>query len=71
MTTEITPELVRKRRSPFADVMMRLAKSPLAMFGLAIIFVHLRGSNLSVQPDKAGLDAHVRDTFGGTLARNG
>ncbi|MBQ9904997.1 MAG: ABC transporter permease [Synergistaceae bacterium] len=36
---EIIPELVRKRRSPFVDVMMRLAKSPLAMFGLAIIFV--------------------------------
>ena len=36
---EIIPELVRKRRSPFVDVMMRLAKSPLAMFGLVIIFV--------------------------------
>ena len=36
---EFTPELVRKRRSPFMDVMYRLAKSPLAMFGLAIIFV--------------------------------
>ena len=36
---KIIPELVRKRRSPFADVMLRLAKSPLAMFGLAIIFV--------------------------------
>ena len=34
---EFTPELVRKRRSPFMDV--RLSKSPLAMFGLAIIFV--------------------------------
>ena len=40
MTDEkFTPELVRKRRSPFVDVMLRLAKSPLAMFGLAIIFV--------------------------------
>ncbi len=39
MTDKIIPELVRKRRSPFADVMMRLARSPLAMFGLAIIFV--------------------------------
>ncbi|MBQ4401036.1 MAG: ABC transporter permease [Synergistaceae bacterium] len=36
---EFTPELVRKRRSPFMDVMLRLSKSPLAMFGLAIIFV--------------------------------
>ena len=36
----ITPELVvRKRRSPFVDVLLRLSKSPLAMFGLAIIFV--------------------------------
>ncbi|MBQ7155134.1 MAG: ABC transporter permease [Synergistaceae bacterium] len=40
MTDEkIIPELVRKRRGPFADAMFRLAKSPLAMFGLAIIFV--------------------------------
>ena len=36
----LTPELVvRKRRSPFVDVLLRLSKSPLAMFGLAIIFV--------------------------------
>ncbi|MBQ3764291.1 MAG: ABC transporter permease, partial [Synergistaceae bacterium] len=39
MSTEIIPELSRKKRGPFMDVMMRLAKSPLAMFGLAIIFV--------------------------------
>ena len=40
MTDEkIIPELVRKRRSPFVDVLLRLSKSPLAMFGLAIIFV--------------------------------
>lgn len=39
MTEKIIPELVRKRRSPFADVMMRLARSPLAMLGLAIIAV--------------------------------
>ncbi|MBQ7593611.1 MAG: ABC transporter permease [Synergistaceae bacterium] len=41
MTDEnFTPELVvRKRRSPFVDVLLRLGKSPLAMFGLAIIFV--------------------------------
>lgn len=36
---EFTPELVRKRRSPFMDVMVRLSRSPLAMFGLAIIAV--------------------------------
>ena len=36
---EFTPELLRKRRSPFMDVMHRLAKSPLAMFGLFIILV--------------------------------
>ena len=39
MTNDITPELVRKRRSPFMDVMVRLSRSPLAMFGLAIIAV--------------------------------
>ena len=40
MTDEkIIPELVRKRRSPIVDVLMRLSRSPLAMFGLAIIFV--------------------------------
>ena len=40
MTDEkIIPELVRKRRSPFVDVLLRLSRSPLAMFGLAIIFV--------------------------------
>ena len=33
------PELVRKRRSPFMDVLVRLGRSPLAMFGLAIICV--------------------------------
>ena len=40
MTDEkIIPELVRKRRSPFMDVLVRLGRSPLAMFGLAIICV--------------------------------
>ena len=40
MTDEkIIPELVRKRRSPFMDVLVRLSRSPLAMFGLAIICV--------------------------------
>ena len=40
MTEEkIIPELVRKRRSPFVDVLVRLSRSPLAMFGLAIICV--------------------------------
>lgn len=40
MTDEkIIPELVRKRRSPFVDVLVRLSRSPLAMFGLAIICV--------------------------------
>ncbi|MBQ9564321.1 MAG: ABC transporter permease [Synergistaceae bacterium] len=34
----ITPELTkRKRRGPFMEVLFRLSKSPLAMFGLAII----------------------------------
>ena len=36
---KIIPELVRKRRSPFVDVLVRLSRSPLAMFGLAIICV--------------------------------
>ena len=36
---KIIPELVRRRRSPFMGVILRLARSPLAMFGLAIIFV--------------------------------
>lgn len=40
MTEEkITPELLTKRRNPFVDVLVRLSRSPLAMFGLAIIFV--------------------------------
>lgn len=40
MTEEkITPELLTKRRNPFIDVLVRLSRSPLAMFGLAIIFV--------------------------------
>ena len=40
MTDEkIIPELARKRRGQFADAMFRLTKSPLAMFGLAIIAV--------------------------------
>ena len=37
---EVVPELTkRKRRGPFMEVMFRLSKSPLAMFGLAIIAV--------------------------------
>jgi peptide/nickel transport system permease protein len=37
-TEKIVPELTkRKRRGPFMEVLYRLAKSPLAMFGLAII----------------------------------
>ena len=37
---EVVPELTkRKRRSPLMEVMFRLSKSPLAMFGLAIIAV--------------------------------
>ena len=41
MTEKIltVPELTRKRRSPLADVFIRLSRSPLAMFGLAIIFI--------------------------------
>ena len=36
----VTPELVkRKRRGAFAEVLFRLSKSPLAMFGLAIILL--------------------------------
>lgn len=36
----LTPELVkRKRRGAFAEVLFRLSKSPLAMFGLAIILL--------------------------------
>lgn len=36
---KIIPELTRKHRSPFVEVLLRLSKSPLAMFGLAIILV--------------------------------
>lgn len=39
MTEKIIPELTRKRKSPFFEVLVRLSKSPLAMFGLAIICV--------------------------------
>ena len=36
----VVPELTkRKRRGPFMEVMFRLSKSPLAMFGLAIIMI--------------------------------